>query len=81
MKSPHLKGVKTWPRKQPVITRKQLEHLEQAAREHREAAKQHLEGQHEKAAHHAVLAYTHALQAKEHKQNAFMEHLKAHGTK
>jgi hypothetical protein len=43
------------------------------------AAKQHVEGVFEKAAHHAQLAHAHQVQAIEHARNAAKQHLKAHG--
>jgi hypothetical protein len=46
-----------------------------------EAAKQHVEGGFEKAAHHAQLAHAHHVEAIEHARNAAKEHLKAHGKK
>jgi hypothetical protein len=49
------------------------------AKQHLEAAKQHVEGEFEKAAHHAQLAHAHHVEAFEHARNAAKEHLKAHG--
>ena len=47
------------------------QYYEQAAKHHREAAKHHKAGNHEKAAHHARIAFGCYLEAAEHQSNSY----------
>ena len=54
------------------------QHYEEAARHHREAAQDYQSGRHEKASHHAHLAYAHHLHAEQHAEEAAKAHIKNH---
>ena len=54
------------------------QHYEHAAKHHREAAKLHQAGSHEKAAHHARIAFGHYLEAADHQNHAARQHAKMH---
>lgn len=52
------------------------QHYEEAARHHRQAAKLFRSAHHEKASHHAHLAYAHHLRAEHHAEEAAKAHMK-----
>ena len=53
-------------------------HYEEAARHHRQAAKLYRSARHEKASHHAHLAYAHHLSGVQHAEDAAKDHLQNH---
>lgn len=55
------------------------QYYEEAARQHREASKYYQSGDHEKAGHHAHLAYAHHLHAEQHAAEAAKAQIKNHG--
>ena len=52
------------------------QHYEEAARHHRQAAKLYRSAHHEKANHHAHLAYAHHLRGQQHAEEAAKSDLK-----
>jgi hypothetical protein len=55
------------------------EHYAHAAKHHREAGILHQSDEHERAAHHVLLARAHAVQAAEHAEFAAKAHIEEHG--
>lgn len=60
---------------------KAAEHNEQAAKHNKQAAHHHESGDHKTAAHHALIAEGHMLQATEQREEASKKYTFTHGAK